>query len=94
MTTLVKTSQKQICPSFLITPPDKSAYIHTPISESFKIAIPFNILFPSLRVKNKELLYCYICVDEQSLSMKATVICQDEKPYPSEKRLHRGTLEY
>ena len=31
--------------------------------------------------------------DEQNLSMKASVICQDEKPSPSEKRLHKGTLE-
>ena len=73
-----------------------------PISESFKIAIPFNISFPSLRVKSKELLYYYIFIlflvgstaDEQNLSMKATVICHDEKPSPSEKRLHKGTLEY
>ena len=32
--------------------------------------------------------------DEQNLSMKATVICQGEKRSPSEKRLHKGTLEY
>ena len=100
MTTLVKTSQRSICLSRLINPPDKSTYIHLPISESIKIVIPFNILFPSLRVKTKELLYCYICTlfvgpttDEQNLSMKATVICHYGKPSPSEKRLHKGTLE-
>ena len=31
--------------------------------------------------------------DEQNLSMKATVICQGEKRSPSEKHLHKGTLQ-
>ena len=30
--------------------------LHLPISESLKIAIPFNVLFPTLRVKSNELL--------------------------------------
>ncbi|XP_073230751.1 uncharacterized protein [Porites lutea] len=31
--------------------------------------------------------------DEQNLSKKATVICQDENPPPSEKRLHKGSTK-
>ena len=31
--------------------------------------------------------------DEQNLSKKATVICQDENPSSSEKRLRKGTIE-
>ena len=99
MTTLVKTSQQQIC-LLLFNNSTIEVCLHLPISDSFKIVISFNVLFPSLRVKSKELLYHYICViffvgpsaDEQNLSKKATVICHDEKPSPSEKRLHKGTL--
>ena len=99
MTTLVKTSQQQIC-LMLFNNSTIEVCLHLPISDSFKIVISFNVLFPSLRVKSKELLYHYICViffvgssaDEQNLSKKATVICHDEKPSPSEKCLHKGTL--
>ena len=76
--------------------------LHLPISESFKIAIPFNVLFPTLRVKSNELLiatfvlffFCLVpSADEQNLSKKATVICHDEKSSPTEKHLYKGTLE-
>ena len=40
----------------------------------------------------------FFCVgpsaDEQNLCKKATVICQDEKPSPTEKHLYKGTLEF
>ena len=99
MTTLVKTSQQQIC-LLLFNNSTIEGCLHLPISDSFKIVIFFNVLFLSLRVKSKELLYHYICViffvgssaDEQNLSKKAIVICHDEKPSPSEKCLHKGTL--
>ena len=32
-------------------------------------------------------------MDEQNLSKKAAVICQEENPSPSDKRLLKGTLE-
>ena len=32
--------------------------------------------------------------DEQNLSRKTAVVCQDENPSPSEYRLHKGTLEF
>ena len=78
-------------------------HLHLPISESFKIAIPFNVLFLTLRVKSNELLiatfvllffFCLVpSADEQNLSKKATVICHDEKSSPTEKHLYKGTLE-
>ena len=76
--------------------------LHLPISESFNIAIPFNVLFPSPRVKSNELLiatfvllfFCLVpSTDEQNLSKKATVICHDERSSPTEKHLYKGTLE-
>ena len=76
--------------------------LHLPISESFKIAIPFNVLFPTLRVKSNKLLiatfvlffFCLVpSADEQNLSKKAIVICRDEKSSPTEKHLYKGTLE-
>ena len=33
-------------------------------------------------------------MDEQHLSKKASVIYQVEKPFSSEKRLYKGTLEW
>ena len=33
-------------------------------------------------------------IDEQHLSKKASVICQVEEPFYSEKRLYKGTLEW
>ena len=44
----------------------------------------------------KEWCYFFFVVpniDEQHLSEKAFVICEDEKPFSSEKRLHKGILE-
>ena len=75
--------------------------LHLPISESLKIAIHFNVLFPTLRVKSNELLiatfaffFCLVpSADEQNLSKKATVICHDEKSSPAEKHRCKGTLE-
>ena len=32
-------------------------------------------------------------MDERNLSKKAAVICQEENPSPSDKRLLKGTLE-
>ena len=41
--------------------------------------------------------YIFLCVgpsaDEQNLSKKATEICHEEKPSPTEKHLYKGTLE-
>ena len=99
MTTLVKTSQRQIYQS-LFNNSTREVRLHLPISESFKIAIPFNVLFPTLRVKSNEVListfllfYVGPSADEQNLSKKATVICHDEKPSPTEKHLYKGTVE-
>ena len=52
-----------------------------------------DVLFPTLRLRNKSnnciaTLFVGPNADEQNLSKKATVICQDEK------RLHKGVLEY
>ena len=72
------------------------------------IAIPFkervhllfrDVLLPTLRLRNKinnciATLFVGPTADEQNLSKKATVICQDEKPSSSEKHLHKGTLEF
>ena len=96
----MKTSQQQIYQS-LFNNSTREVHLHLPISESFKIAIPFNVLFPTMRFKSNELLYCYICVffyvgpsaDAQNLSKKTAVICHDEKPPPTEKHLYKGTLE-
>ena len=55
-----------------------------------------DVLFPTLRLRSKKLCYYSFLganADEQNLSKKVAVICQDEKPSPSEKRLHKGTLE-
>ena len=44
----------------------------------------------------KEWCYYFFVVpdiDEQHLSEKASVICEDEKPFSSEKRFHKGILE-
>ena len=44
----------------------------------------------------KEWCYYFFVVpniDEQHLSEKASVICKDEKPFSSEKRLHKSILE-
>ena len=95
-TQLQKTSQRQICQS-LFNNSTREVCLHLPVSKSFKIAIPFNVLFPTLRVKSNELLISTFFVgpsaDEQNLSKKATVICQDEKPSPTEKHIYKGTLE-
>ena len=99
-TQLQKTSRRQICQS-LFNNSTREVCLHLPVSKSFKIAIPFNVLFPTLRVKSNELListfvfFFYVgpSADEQNLSKKATVICQDEKPSPTEKHLYKGTLE-
>ena len=57
-----------------------------------------DVLFPTLRLRNKinnciATLFAGPTADEQNLSKKAAVICEDEKPSSSEKRLHKGTLE-
>ena len=57
-----------------------------------------DVLLPTLRFRNKinnciATLFVGPSVDEQNLSKKAAVICQDEKPSSSEKHFHKGTLE-
>ena len=52
-----------------------------------------DVLFPTLRLRSKinnciATLFVGPTADEQNLSKKPTVICQDEK------RLHKGVLEY
>ena len=75
--------------------------------EYLNIAIPFkeriftffgDVLFPTLGFRRKinnciATLFVGPNADEQNLSKKATVICQDENPSSSEKRLRKGTLE-
>ena len=58
-----------------------------------------DVLFPTVGLRRKLILNCIATLfvganaDEPNLSKKATVICQDENPASSEKRLHKGTLE-
>ena len=99
----MKTSHQQIYQSlFNNSTREVRLHVYLPISKSFKIVIPFNVLFPTLRVKSNGLLiatfvlffFCLVpSADGQNLSKKATVICHDEKSSPTEKHLYKGTLE-
>ena len=57
-----------------------------------------DVLFLTLGLRRKinnciATLFVGANANEQNLSKKATVICQDENPSSSEKRLRKGTLE-
>ena len=74
-------------------------YLNIAISFKERIFTFFgDVLFPTLGFRRKinnciATLFVGPNADEQNLSKKATVICQDENPSSSEKRLHKGTVE-